>query len=178
MNRQSQITGKKIVYSVDNTSPDHGGIVPSLSQVRVNFLNEHSNNEDTQKAAQLTSFHDFIGANVISNKAVITKDLNETKVDLVETESKMENKSLVHAELPNNLINIAIPKTILSPCSIDLSSYVRTKERVFEEATILATLKRYMGAFEQSTHLLRIGSVFYRIASQKTDFNILVLPSK
>lgn len=187
INAQSQITGKKIAFSVENTNSNKSGIVPSLSQVRVHLLKEHLSIADAENTSKLnnaesSTCHDLAETEMSSHEYSVIKNSNkysdETKPDLVATEFNIENKSSHQAEPPNNMSDIFIPKTISPPCPIELLSFVRTKERVFEEAAILATLKGYMGPSDQNTYLLRVGSVFYRIASQKSDFNILVLTSK
>lgn len=183
MDAQSQITGKKIAYSVDNANPGQSGIVPSLSQVKAHVLHEQLSIPVAADCFQLSTVESSLHVDSVEKlahePAIINANeyLDRTNADLLETKFNVENMSLDQAEPSNNISNIIIPKTILSSCSIGTLSFARTKERILQEAAILGILNSYLALTQEKASLNRIGSVFYKLANQKSDINISVLAS-
>lgn len=116
---------------------------------------------------------------VVPTEPADDNNLIETELKF-ETELGIQNSDAAYPEAaePSNeaaaICNTITPRSVLSRHSIEILSYVRTNVRVLEEAEILETLKKYMSAFDKNTCLSCVGSVFYKITSQKSDLNILV----
>lgn len=127
--------------------------------------------------AELLQADPNISKSDIQPRSGVENSLGHDMATLKEPTLEIQSSNSEASEPPNEttaICNIISPRSVMSQYSIEILSYVRTEERVLGEEAILDVLDRCMSPLDKSTRLSCVGSVFYKVISQKSDLNILV----
>lgn len=178
INAKTKISGTNHVCVMTEATPEsEPGSVPRLNQIHVIPVNVVPAIDEQSPPGALAS-------NVPDNAQEPPKDQKLDELASAEAAPEHIKLSTSRPQTPRATDDatetaiLQLVKQILQNCPAELKSFCRPKERVLGEAAILAVLKKYMAPIGESVILYRIGSVLYRITSQKSDFNMLISSSK
>lgn len=77
-----------------------------------------------------------------------------------------------------DIVDKVVLEELLQRCSIELKSFIRTKTRILAETFIFESLNTIARSIDNNLVLHRIGSAFYGLAREKSDFNVMITTKK